>query len=330
MKKQWKLLTIATILIPTLLSITACGQQPATTNFHYQNLVTTNNLMTIATDNNDNLYFATFDNISLAITGEKIWKYNLTTKQQQIYWENKNFKTGSFNMAVDNNGNIYLGSSGGVKILNHKNMFSNMPLVTNATTSITYFKDHIYVTTFDGFYKYNTNNKTTEKIILPNNETVNQLFIDKHENIYLKIYKATTYGGLVIKKGQTTAEPIVGDNFFNTYSWQLITEINNNIYFASVDFQTDRIKLYVFLNNHLTYLRDLPPTTDNIFNVNQQLGLIINEKEDTTIVNTINLQSNLKMETKYKIKNKGYFTNILQNYQDLYLANNKKIAVLNW
>ena len=212
MKKQWKLFALATILIPTLLSITACDQQLATTNFHDHNLVTTHNLATVATANN-NLYFATFDNSSPAITGEKIWKYNLTTKQQQIYWENKNFKIGSFNMAVDNNGKIYLGSSGGVKILHHKNMFSTMPLVTNATTSITYFKDHIYVTTFDGLYKYNINNNTTTKITLPNHEIVNQLFIDKHENIYLKIYKATTYGGFFIKKGQTTAIPMVGDDF---------------------------------------------------------------------------------------------------------------------
>lgn len=116
-------------------------------------------------------------------------------------------------MIVDIKGNIYLTSAGGVKILNNKNQFSNMPLVSGMVTDIICFKNDIYVTTFDGFYKYNIDSNYTKKIDLPDDLIVNSVFIDKNENIYLGIYNATNCGALMIKKDELEIKPLIGDVF---------------------------------------------------------------------------------------------------------------------
>ncbi|WP_342257536.1 hypothetical protein [Spiroplasma endosymbiont of Nomada ruficornis] len=186
------------------------------TNFNYKNIISTKNVKQTQNDNG-NLYYTTFDSSDLHIPGQKIWKYNISTRDNEIYWENKEFKVGSFHMIIDIKGNIYLTSAGGVIILNNKNKFKTMPLVSGMVTDITYLKNNIYVTTFDGFYKYNINTEIAEKINLPNNLMVNSIFIDKNENIYLAIYKSInkpiSYSVLIIKKGQSEAKPIIGDDF---------------------------------------------------------------------------------------------------------------------
>lgn len=87
------------------------------------------------------MYYTTFDSSDLHISGQKIWKYNISTRDNEIYWENKEFKVGSFHMIIDIKGNIYLTSAGGVIILNNKNKFKTMPLVSGMVTDITYLKN---------------------------------------------------------------------------------------------------------------------------------------------------------------------------------------------
>ena len=325
------LLTVVTLTFTTVasLNIVACKDDQII-KFNYKNLISTKNIQTQTKDNNGNLYYATFDNNNIGIPGEKIWKYNISTKKNEIHWENKNFKVGSFNMAVDNNGNVYLGSAGGVQILYDKNKSKTMPLVTNATTNIIYFKNNIYVTTFDGFYKYNIDTENTEKINLPNDSIVDYIFIDKNENIYLGVYKSINYGALIIKKNESEAKPIIGDNFFNINSANFITEINNKIYFYSLDLQKQKAKLYYSdLNNiKLDYLLDLPVNLKKIFNINNKVGLIIQENKNITI-KVLNINTIISLEKKYEIKN-NFYNQITQNFKNLYLSNKNKIDYLSW
>lgn len=333
MNKLLKLLSIFAISMTTSLNIIACSNTSSEIKFNYQKLLSTNRLVTQTEDNQGNLYYATFDNpTSIGKPGEKIWKYNINSKVNEIYWENKNFKVGSFNMAIDNQGNIYLGSAGGVQILNNKNQFSIMPLVSNAITNIIYFKNNIYVTTYDGFYKYNTITKVTIKIDLPDNSIANSIFIDNNENIYLSIYKPKTYSALIIKKGEDVATPIVGDYFFNTDNLRAIIKINNKTYFDTINYQTKESKLYSSdLNNinSVDFLLDLSINTQTIFNINNKVGLIINDNNKNTIVEVLNAKANSSLEKKYEIKNSSY-NKIIQNFKNLYLANDNKIDNLSW
>jgi len=171
-----------------------------------------------------------------------------------------------------------------------------MPLVSNVTTNITYFKSNIYVTTFDGFYKYNIDTKNTEKINLPNDSIVNSIFIEKNENIYLGVYKGLDYGALIIKKGESEAKPIIGDIFFNANGVGLIAEIDNKIYFYSLNLQS--------------------------------IGLIIQEDKNTTI-QVLNITDNISLEKKFEIKN-NFYNQIIQNFKILYLSNETKIDYLSW
>ncbi|WP_425380852.1 hypothetical protein [Spiroplasma endosymbiont of Polydrusus pterygomalis] len=314
----------------TAVNLVACSDYQDV-KFNYENIIPTKNLQTETQDNNGNLYYATFDNATdIGIPGEKIWKYNVNTKMNEIYWENKNFKVGSFNMAVDSKGNIYLGSAGGVQILFDKNKFITMPLVTNMTTNITYFKNNLYITTFDGFYKYNIDTKNTKKIDLPNNSIVNYIFIDKNENIYLGVYKSINFGALIIKKDELVAKPITGDDFFNANGVDLIAEINNKIYFYSLNRQSKKAKLYYsdLSNTKLEYLLDLPVNVEKIFNVNNKIGLIIQENKNCTI-QVLNITDNSSLEKKFEIKN-NFYNQIIQNFKILYLSNKTKIDCLSW
>lgn len=332
MKKLRKLLSILAVLGVTIVTadnVVACNDYQGV-KFKYENIILTKNLKTKTQDNNGNLYYATFDNNDIGIPGEKIWKYNETTKMNEIYWEDKNFKVSSFNMAVDSKGNIYLGSAGGVEILYDKNKFRTMPLVSNVTTNITYFKSNIYVTTFDGFYKYNIDTKNTEKINLPNDSIVNSIFIDKNENIYLGVYKGLDYGVLIIKKGEYEAKPIIGDIFFNANGVGLIAEIDNKIYFYSLNLQSKKAKLYYsdLYNIKIEYLLDLSVNVEKIFNVNNKIGLIIQENKNTTI-QVLNITDNISLEKKFEIKN-NFYNQIIQNFKILYLSNETKIDYLSW
>lgn len=332
MKKLRKLLSVVMVLgftIVTAVNVVACNDYQGV-KFNYKNLISTKNLQTQTQDNNGNLYYAIFDNTDIGIPGEKIWKYNISTNKNEIYWEDKNFKVGSFNMAVDSKGNIYLGSAGGVQILYDKNKSKTMPLVSNMTTNISYFKNNIYVTTFDGFYKYNIDTKNTEKINLPNNSIVDYIFIDKNQNIYLGVYKGLNYGALIIKKGESEAKPIIGDDFFNANGVGLIAEINNKIYFYSLNLQSKKAKLYYsdLYNIKLEYLLDLSVNVEKIFNVNSKIGLIIQENKNSTI-QVLNITDNISLEKKFEIKN-NFYNQIIQNFKNLYLSNETKIDCLSW
>lgn len=332
MKKLRKLLSAIMILgftIVTVANVVACNDYQGV-KFNYENIISAKNLQTQTQDNNGNLYYATFDNTNIRIPGEKIWKYNISTKKNEIYWEDKNFKVGSFNMAVDSKGNIYLGSAGGVIILYDKNKSKTMPLVSNMTTNITYFKNNIYVTTFDGFYKYNVDTKNTKRINLPNDSIVNSIFIDKTENIYLGVYKSINYGALIIKKDEFEAQSIIGDDFFNANGVGLIAEIDNNIYFYSLNLQSKKAKLYYsnVYNIKLEYLLDLSVNVEKIFNVNNKIGLIIQENKNCTI-QFLNLTDNISLEKKFEIKN-NFYNQIIQNFKILYLSDETKIDCLSW
>ncbi|WP_400255422.1 hypothetical protein [Spiroplasma endosymbiont of Cleonymus obscurus] len=277
------------------------------TNFNYKNIISTKNVKQTQ-DDNGNLYYTTFDSSDLHIPGQKIWKYNISTRDNEIYWENKEFKVGSFHMIIDIKGNIYLTSAGGVIILNNKNKFKTMPLVSGMVTDITYLKNNIYVTTFDGFYKYNINTEIAEKINLPNNLMVNSIFIDKNENIYLAIYKSInkpiSYSVLIIKKGQSEAKPIIGDDFFNINDTVLITEINSKIYFYSLNLASKKAKLYYsdLDSNKVNYVLDLSINVQTLFNLNNELGLVTHENGNT-VIEVLNIDS---IEKKYEIKNSVY------------------------
>lgn len=332
MKKQRKILSAIMIFgftTVTTVNLVACSDYQGV-KFNYENIIPAKNLQTETQDNNGNLYYATFDDNDIGIPGEKIWKYNINTKMSEIYWENKNFKVGSFNMAVDSKGNIYLGSAGGVQILFDKNKSEIMPLVSNKTTNSTYFKNNLYITTFDGFYKYNIDTKITKKIDLPNNSIVKSIFIDKNENIYLGIYKSINYGALIIKKDELVAKPISGDDFFNGNGVDLIAEIDNKIYFYSFNQQSKKAKLYYsdLSNIKLEYLLDLPVNVEKIFNVNNKIGLIIQENKNCTI-QVLNITDNISLEKKFEIKN-NFYNQIIQNFNILYLSNNTKIDCLSW
>lgn len=332
MKKLRKLLSVIMILgftIVTVANVVACNDYQGV-KFNYENIISTKNLQTQTQDNNGNLYYATFDNTDIGIPGEKIWKYNISTKKNEIYWEDKNFKVGSFNMVIDSKGNIYLGSAGGVQILYNKNKSKTMPLVSNMTTNITYFKNNIYVTTFDGFYKYNIDTKNTEKINLPNDSIVNSIFIDKNENIYLGVYNSINYGELIITKDEFEAKPIIGDDFFNTNGVILIAEIDNNIYFYSSNLQSKKSKLYYsnLYNIKLEYLLDLSVNVEKIFNVNSKIGLIIQENKNCTI-QVLNITDTISLEKKFEIKN-NFYNQIIQNFKILYLSDETKIDCLSW
>lgn len=327
MKKMLKLLSILGMSTPTLLTIVACTNSNQDIKFNYQNLISAKNIITQTQDNNGNLYYATFDSSNIGIPGEKIWKYNLVTKKAEVYWENKNFKIASFSMVIDIKGNIYLSSAGGVTILNNKHQFSNMPLVSGAITDIIYFKNNVYITSFEGFYQYNIDTKITDKIELPNNLIANSVFIDTNENIYLGIYKSVNCGALMIKKGESEATPLISDDFFNTNNAWLITEINNKLYFYSLNLQNKEAKLYSsdLGSVKVEYLLDLPAAVENIFNLNNKVGLVRYENKNTIIYQILNM----KIEKKYEIKNTSY-DDIKQNLKNLYFQNENKIDCINW
>lgn len=334
MRNLRKLLSATAVLgliTVSTFSVIACSDTSQAVKFNYKNLISTENLQTQTQDNNGNLYYATFDNNDINILGEKIWKYNISTKKKEIYWQDQNFKVGSFNMAVDSKGNIYLGSAGGVQILYDKNKSRTMPLASNMTTHIIYFKNNIYVTTFNGFYKYNIDTENTEKIDLLNNSIVNCIFIDKNENFYLSVYnKPTNYSVLIIKKGEFEAKPIIGDDFFNTNDVNLITEINNKIYFYSLNSENDKAKLYYsdLDNIQVNYLLDLSVNVKKIFNLNNEIGLVIQDNYDTTI-QVLNINGNISLDKKYEIKN-NFYNQIIQNLNNLYLSYYNKIDCLSW
>ncbi|WP_342217975.1 hypothetical protein [Spiroplasma endosymbiont of Amphimallon solstitiale] len=302
------------------------------TNFNYKNIISTKNVKQTQ-DDNGNLYYTTFDSSDLHIPGQKIWKYNISTRDNEIYWENKEFKVGSFHMIIDIKGNIYLSSAGGVIILNNKNQFKTMPLVSGMVTDIIYLKNNIYVTTFDGLYKYNINTEITEKINLPNNLIVNSIFIDKNENIYLAIYKSInkpiSYSVLIIKKGQSEAKPIIGDDFFNINDTMLITEINSKIYFYSLNLASKKAKLYYsdLDSNKVNYVLDLSINVQTLFNLNNELGLVTHEIGNT-VIEVLNIDS---IEKKYEIKNSVYEQIMqIQKFNILSLLNENKIDYLSW
>lgn len=328
MKKIVKLLSILVTLTSILLNTIAWANYYQDIKFNYQHLISATNLVTETQDNNGNLYYATFDSPNIRISGEKIWKYNIITKDNELYWANKNFRVGSFNMIVDIKGNIYLTSSGGVKILNNKNQVSNMPLVSGMVTDIICFKNDIYVTTFDGFYKYNIDSNYTKKIDLPDDLIANSVFIDKNENIYLGIYNATNCGVLMIKKGELEMKRLIGDDFFNSNIASLIIEIDNKVYFYSLNLQNNNeAKLYDsdLGSTKVEHLLDLPINTKTIFNLNNKIGLITYENEDTIIYQVLNIN----VEKKYQIKN-TFYNKVIQNRKHLYFSNENNIDCLNW
>lgn len=134
-------------------------------------------LIQVQVDNKGNIYWSIFDNKNISVLGEKIWKYNINTKEKKIIWENKNFKTASFQLAVDNKENFYLGSNGGVTILNNKNKVQQMPIVKGKTNCIFVKENIVYVSTIEGLYKYDIENNTTEKINLLNNSIIYNIFL---------------------------------------------------------------------------------------------------------------------------------------------------------
>lgn len=332
MKNSKKILSIiATFGFATVasLNVMACNNNQDI-NFALKNLVKKNNIMATAKDDKGNLYYATFDTPDLN-PGEKIWKYDIETKTESLYWENSKFKVASFDMQIDNKGNIYLASSGGVTILKNNNQMKVMPKVIGAISQILVKNNDVYIASVDGFFKYNINTENTEKIHLPDNSHPVTLFIDSNDNLYIGTYnklgKVSVY---FLAKNEQTFKPIMGDDFFKTNIVTNFLEINKTIFFYCVNYNEKKAYLYAKnINNDNTVNPVVElPITQAIFNINNQIGLLVTDNNNLLLKIIINNT----LEQKYILKNNNHYNDriIIANYENLILPNKVGIDILSW
>ncbi|PQP79115.1 hypothetical protein C6B38_02425 [Spiroplasma sp. ChiS] len=298
-------------------------------NFNLTNLVKSEKTIISSTiDSAGNIYWATFDNESITLPGEKIWKYNINTKEKKVVWKNKNFKVDSFQLAVDNRKNFYLGSSGGVIILNNESQAQQMPLVEGKTNCIFVKENIVYVSTMDGLYKYDIENKKTGKIILPNNLIIDTIYFDEKNNLYFGIYKSDFAGGYVLKNGKNNIEPILGNKDFNKDITYQIIEINSDQIYFNVFSTSEKNKLFkIFLGkeNKTNYLITIPRNSF-IFKIdNKETGLLSEEKNNIKI--SI-LEENKFIKELYKFNSISFSKFHINKF--IYLINNNNINLISW
>lgn len=281
MKKLLSILTLGTLastMATTNTSLVAySNNHNIEFQFQFKNLLKSQNIVAQAQDNIGNIYFATFDNSSLLIPGIKIEKYDIKTTKIYTVWHNKDWKTGINKMIINQN-NIYVGSiNGGAYILNNNSSIKQIPEVSGSVTDMFINKNYLYINTVQsGLYQYNITSDITEKINLPDNYLPYTLFIDSDDNMYISAHNQDNNKVYIFSKDDKKPQLITGDDFFNKNGVNQFVEINQKIYFYSVEYNGNKSCLYDsdLNSNNVNYLLELTYNNVKVFNIKNKLGLI--------------------------------------------------------